>query len=196
MNAAPLLDGATAQVLAFEWLAERRSPRVRTASAASPDLRPFAPGQESAATARARTIAAVAARRRRSALDALRAALRGVPDASGAIARAAMGDVLGDADFFELLRFCDADRLVDALIGERTGRGARRRRTGARDAGGAGARAQRKLRLLSAPMRSPAAERGARGAAARCRRNSTPLASAGCETSPGSWTATTLPTSL
>lgn len=116
MKAAPLCDGPTAQALAFEWLVEAVRPASSYGERVFSGMRPFAPGQESVATARALTVAGVATAAEEAALDAASAALRGVPDVSGAIARAAMDDVLGDADFLELLRFGDAVELVDALM--------------------------------------------------------------------------------
>ncbi|MEO6836584.1 MAG: hypothetical protein ABI231_11870 [Candidatus Tumulicola sp.] len=115
MKTESLLDAASAQALAFAWLANAVRPVSEYGERVFADLRPFKPGEEAAASARAQRIAGVAATFDSARLDAVRDALRGAPDAVGAIARASMGDVLADANFLELQRFCDAIARVDSL---------------------------------------------------------------------------------
>ncbi len=80
------------------------------------DVRPFSPGDEEDAQARAQRVADCAAAFDMVRFDAVRDALRSAPEAIGPIARASMGDVLADANFFELQRFCDAVDHVDGLV--------------------------------------------------------------------------------
>ena len=122
MKAEPLCDAATAQALACQWLVEAVRPAGEYGDRVFETLRPFAPGEERDAQARAARIAGIAAAVDRSRLDAVRDALRGAPDVAAAIARASMGDVLGDASLLELLRFGDAVESVDATAGAILGR--------------------------------------------------------------------------
>lgn len=115
MKASPLLDGVTAQALAFAWLADAVRPASDYGDRAFAGLRPYAAGEEAAARTRAQAIADVAASLDEARLDAIRDALRAAPDAVGAIARASMGDVLADENFLELQRFCDAIARIDGL---------------------------------------------------------------------------------
>jgi hypothetical protein len=117
VKAAPLCDGPSASAFGFEWLADAVAPLSAYGARAFAGLRPFARGKESAALARARTIAEIAATGE-TALDAARACLRDVPDVAGPIARAAMGGILEDADFLELLRFAEAAERLDGLLSE------------------------------------------------------------------------------
>jgi len=111
-----LLDAASAQALAFDWLVAALAPASDYGDRAFAALRPFAPGREAEASARASRIAGIAAAVDSEKLDAAREALRAAPDASGAIARASMGDVLSDPNFLELQRLFDAMSRVDALL--------------------------------------------------------------------------------
>jgi DNA mismatch repair protein MutS2 len=116
VNYAALLDAASAHALAFDWLAAALKPASDYGDRAFAKLVPFAPGEEAQAFARATCVAGVAAAVDASKLDAAREALRGAPDASGAVARASMGDVLSDPNFLELQRLFDAMSRVDALL--------------------------------------------------------------------------------
>jgi DNA mismatch repair protein MutS2 len=115
VNAGSLLDAAGMQALEFAWLRDAVRPASEYGLRIFAGLRPFAPGRERAAQARAQAIADCAAALGVERLDAIRDALRTAPDAIGAIARASMGDVLADASFFELQRFCDAAERIDGL---------------------------------------------------------------------------------
>jgi DNA mismatch repair protein MutS2 len=68
----------------------------------------YGPGDEKAARLAIGSVAAVARAASADALAELAVTLGGAPDPSGALARAAAGDVLEDVDFFELTRFLDA----------------------------------------------------------------------------------------
>lgn len=125
MNAGVLLDDASARELEFRWLREALAPASAYGERIFQELRPFVPGEEAAASARAGAIAALAAAADESRLDAIREVFRSVPDAANAVARASMGDLLGDANLLELQRFFDAcvrlDGLTESLPGvERT----------------------------------------------------------------------------
>jgi DNA mismatch repair protein MutS2 len=115
MRADSLLDSAGLQAFEFSWLVESVRPASEYGLRVFADLRPFEPGAEDAAQTRAERIADCASLDP-DRLDAIRDALRSTPDAAGAIARASMGDVLADAAFFELARFCDCAVRVDGLI--------------------------------------------------------------------------------
>lgn len=116
MIAGTLLDGVAAQALDFSWLVKALAPASEYGRRIFSELAPFAPGEEDLASQRASVIDALAQAADVARLDAVRDALRGAPDATGAVARASMGDVLGDAALFELQRFCDAAARVDSLL--------------------------------------------------------------------------------
>jgi DNA mismatch repair protein MutS2 len=113
---AALLDGASAHALAFDWLVAAVAPASDYGDRVFALLEPFSPGEEARAFARATRIAEIAAAIDASKLDAAREAMRAAPDASAAIARASMGDVLSDPNFLELQRLFDAMSRVDALL--------------------------------------------------------------------------------
>jgi DNA mismatch repair protein MutS2 len=115
-----LLDDITASSLGIATLREMLRPASPYGERIFDEQRPFAPGEERAARTRAEEIAALAAALDESALEVARELFRTAPDAAGAIARGSMGDVLDDADFFELQRFFDACRHIDALLAQRT----------------------------------------------------------------------------
>lgn len=116
MNARTLVDGATSQALDFAWLVKAIAPASEYGHRVFAEIVPFVPGEEERASQRSSAIDALARAAGVERLDAVREALRGAPDASGAVARASMGDVLGDAALFELQRFCDAVARVDSLL--------------------------------------------------------------------------------
>ncbi|MBV8116712.1 MAG: hypothetical protein JOZ01_01970, partial [Candidatus Eremiobacteraeota bacterium] len=116
MKPRSLIDAAGATALEFVWLAEAVKPASEYGLRIFAGAGPFVPGEEEAAQARARRIADCASALEVERLDAVRDALRTAPDVIGALARASMGSVLADADFFELAQFCDVAANVDALI--------------------------------------------------------------------------------
>lgn len=110
-----LLDEISARALEFRWLRAAVAPASAYGERVFDEITPFTPGSEDAAQARARRIAGIARALNAPTLDAVREIFRNVPDASTAIARASMGDVLSDANLLELQRFFDACVRLDAL---------------------------------------------------------------------------------
>lgn len=122
MKPLSLLDAASAQILGFDWLTAAVAPVSAYGERYFAELRPFFVGEEAAAEARAISIAALADALDDNCFEAVRATLRGLPDALSAIARASMGDVLGDPSFLELRRFCEAIGRIDGLVADRASR--------------------------------------------------------------------------
>lgn len=116
MKFEPLFDSATAHALRFQWLLDELEPATEYGRAAFAKIEPFGAGQEAGAAQRSREIAGLADALDISRLDAVREALRSAPDATAAIARAGMGEVLSDVHFLELQRFCDTVARVSALV--------------------------------------------------------------------------------
>jgi DNA mismatch repair protein MutS2 len=112
-----LFDATSAQAIGFPWLRAALAPAGPYGEAIFAQLEPFAPGAQAAASQRAARIARIAATFDDPALDAMREIARAVPDANPTIARAAMGDLLEDANFLELQRFFNACERLDALTG-------------------------------------------------------------------------------
>lgn len=111
-----LLDANTRAALQVAWLRAELEPASEYGRNVFETIEPFAPGFETAAQSRARFIGELARALDGARLDAIRDALRAAPDATPAIARAGMGEVLGDANLLELQRFLDAAGRVDALL--------------------------------------------------------------------------------
>ncbi len=116
MKLSALLDESSAHILGFEWLIGAVAPVSPYGERLFSELRVFAAGEELQAEARARTIAELALRLETDRLETVRAALRDLPDATAAVARASMGDVLDDPHFLELRRFCATIGRVDELL--------------------------------------------------------------------------------
>ncbi len=117
MKPQPLLDAVSADVLGFEWLARAIAPASPYGDRAFSELRPFGVGEEAEAQSRAQRIAEFATRVA-ARLEAIRAEFVELPDATSAIARASMGDVLADPSFLELRRFCATVERIDDLIAD------------------------------------------------------------------------------
>ncbi|MGZ3496087.1 MAG: lysine 5,6-aminomutase reactivase ATPase KamC [Vulcanimicrobiaceae bacterium] len=113
-----LLDATTRGALQLHWLRAELEPVSEYGRRAFETLEPFAPGQEDAARERIRLTLALAHALDGGRIDAIRDALRTAPDATPAIARASMGDVLADANFLELQRMLDAATRIDALLAD------------------------------------------------------------------------------
>jgi DNA mismatch repair protein MutS2 len=111
-----LVDRASAHAVGFEWLTAAVAPVSVYGERHASKLRPFRTNEESHARWRAEMIAGVAAAVDEARNDAARALLRELPDATGAIARASMGEILDDVNFLELQRFCDALESLDSLL--------------------------------------------------------------------------------
>lgn len=103
-----IADQATSAALQLDWLEREIEPVSEYGRRAFAALSAFAPGQEAAAAARMQRVATLARSVQNGSVERLRETLRAAPDVAAAIARAAAGDVLGDADFLELQRFLDA----------------------------------------------------------------------------------------
>jgi DNA mismatch repair ATPase MutS len=115
VKALQLLDEASAEVLALDWLVNAVAPVSPYGERCFAELRPFRPGEEPGAQSRAERIAGVAQRFDAGALDAIARALAQTPDAFGAIARASLGEHLSDSSFFELRAFCETIDRIDEL---------------------------------------------------------------------------------
>ncbi|HET6895778.1 MAG TPA: hypothetical protein VFH72_10400 [Candidatus Baltobacteraceae bacterium] len=112
MKFANVIDSTTASALDVAWLNAQLEPMSEPGRRAYDEFEPLRPGHEQLARERASAVADLAARIDPSEVDALRDALRTMPDPLPAISRAAMGDMLEDANLLELLRFLDvAQRL-------------------------------------------------------------------------------------
>lgn len=116
MKLAELLDPASAQILGADWLSDVLAPISPYGDRSFSNVRPFIPGQEPEAQARAALVAAIGATLDADRLETVRGWLGQVPDAAGAIARASMGDVLDDPQFLELSRFCATIERIDAAL--------------------------------------------------------------------------------
>ncbi len=117
MKPSPLLDDASADVLAFGWLDAAVAPVSAYGERLFCELVPFRPGEEDAAQSRAERIGRIAAAFDASVVQAMRFELAAVPDATGAIARAAMGEALSDPALFELRSFCGTIARIERLRG-------------------------------------------------------------------------------
>ena len=117
MRLADVVDATTAAALRAAWLHAELEPVSETGRRAAQNVAPFRPGEEREARERAQRIADLARAIEAGHVDALRDALRLAPDPIAAIARCAMGEVLSDAQFLELMRFLDAVARIDALLG-------------------------------------------------------------------------------
>jgi DNA mismatch repair ATPase MutS len=103
-----VVDGTTAVALNVAWLNSRLEPLSEPGRRAYAQIAPLPPGEESTAEDRARAITELATRLDTADVDAMRDALRTMPDPLPALSRAAMGDTLDDTHLLELLRFLDA----------------------------------------------------------------------------------------
>jgi MutS domain V len=129
-----LLDAASASVIGFDWLRAAIAPVSPYGERRFAELRPFFAGEELDAQARAERIILLASALGADRIETLRFELSELPDATNAIARASMGDVLTDPSLLELRRFCMA---VDERVGNDAVRTLRETLdTGQRDADG------------------------------------------------------------
>ncbi|GAC1388804.1 MAG: hypothetical protein NVSMB31_03540 [Vulcanimicrobiaceae bacterium] len=116
MKIANVMDAASAAALRIEWLIAELAPVTDYGRRIFERLEPFTAGQEAAAHSSAAEIAEFARAIDSAHIDAIRDALRGVPDAISAIARAGMGDTLTDVNFLEIQRFCDVLERITPLV--------------------------------------------------------------------------------
>lgn len=112
MKFSDLLDARTASALDVAWLTAQLEPLSEPGRRAYDEFAPLKPGEETAASERATSLVRLAQQVDPAEVDAMRDALRVMPDPLPALSRAAMGDTLEDANLLELLRFLDtAQRL-------------------------------------------------------------------------------------
>jgi hypothetical protein len=112
MKFSRLLDSTTASALDAAWLNTQLEPLSEPGRRAYEQFAPFHAGEEQAASERANAIVSLAEQIDAAEVDAMRDALRTMPDPLPALSRAAMGDTLEDVNLLELLRFLDtAQRL-------------------------------------------------------------------------------------
>jgi DNA mismatch repair protein MutS2 len=106
------IDALSAERIGLNWLLAAVAPVGGFGRRHDEGIAPYGPGDEARAQAEIADVVALAARLDANEVGAVRAALRAVPEPSPIIARARVGDQLGDVDFYELGRFVDA---LDAL---------------------------------------------------------------------------------
>ncbi|MBV9270864.1 MAG: hypothetical protein JO165_07215, partial [Candidatus Eremiobacteraeota bacterium] len=116
MNFEGIVDPLTRSALRLQWLEAALEPVSEYGRRCASAISPFQLGEEAQAQAQAREIVRTAQLLDASCIDAIRDALRYAPDATAAIARAGMGDVLSDANLLELQRFLDVAARIEALV--------------------------------------------------------------------------------
>ncbi len=118
MNVGAVLDPLGAHALEVAWLVAALAPASEYGDRTFAALRPFRPGQEALAQARADRVRALADDVDAARLDALRETIRSAPDVVTALARSSMGEVLDDVAFLGLQRFVDAIAQIDVLLAQ------------------------------------------------------------------------------
>jgi hypothetical protein len=103
---------ASASAIGIDWLLEAIAPAGDFGRRTRAGERIFGPGDEAAALAAIAAVDRVAHAFAPARLDELSATLAAAPDPGLLVARALAGDVLADAEFFEVLRLLDA--LIEA----------------------------------------------------------------------------------
>ena len=116
MRFGSIIDATTASALDVAWLNAQLEPLSEPGRRAYDRLEPLRPGEELAAQQRANAIADLAKRMEPAEVDAMRDALRTMPDPLPALSRAAMGATLEDANLLELLRFLDVVQRLHAHV--------------------------------------------------------------------------------
>lgn len=116
MRFANVVDSTTASALDVAWLNAQLEPLSEPGRRAYEAFAPLRPGQEPEAQARAAAIAELANRIDSAEVDAMRDALRTMPDPLPALSRVAMGDALEDTNLLELLRFLEVAQRLHAYI--------------------------------------------------------------------------------
>jgi hypothetical protein len=115
MNAPLPWTAATAAACGLDMLRRAIAPGCGFGRAALAQTRAYAPGDEAEALAAAGRVDAVAREAEGERLSRVRAALAAAPDPLPSAARARGGEILSDADFFDLLRFDESLRELAAL---------------------------------------------------------------------------------
>jgi hypothetical protein len=113
---AEIVDAASASALDVAWLNAQLEPLSEPGRRAYEQMQPLRPGQEREAQERARAVTDLARSIDPAEVDAMRDALRTMPDPLPAVSRGAMGDVLEDANLLEILRFLDVAQRLRAYV--------------------------------------------------------------------------------
>lgn len=116
MNWESFADPLTRGALQLDWLEAALEPVSEYGRREFAQLVPFSPDRIELLRAALRTVARVAQALEPAGADAIRDALRAAPDATGAIARGAIGQTLTDANFLELQRLCEVVGRVRGLL--------------------------------------------------------------------------------
>ncbi|MDQ6933636.1 MAG: hypothetical protein M3160_10765, partial [Candidatus Eremiobacteraeota bacterium] len=101
------VDPATAELIALPWLLEKLEPASEYGRTAMKMLRPFALGEETQALAHIERVVRVAQTLNAHEISASRASLRDAGDATAAIARLSVSEVLTDSHFLQIRQFCE-----------------------------------------------------------------------------------------
>lgn len=115
-----LLDDQSAERLGFLWLRSAVAPVSAYGERRFSELRPYRAGEERLASERARGIAQRADAMDPESVEGGLTVIAGLPDVAAIVARAAIGDVLEDADFYELLHFCHGAERLDGIANAAT----------------------------------------------------------------------------
>jgi DNA mismatch repair protein MutS2 len=110
-----LIDDQSAERLGFAWLEAAIAPVSAYGARAFAQLRPYRPGEERAAFERATEIEGRARSLSSDRVGATLGAIAALPDIAPIVARAAIGEVLDDPDFYELLHFCEGVQALDGI---------------------------------------------------------------------------------
>ncbi len=110
-------DESTERACGLDVLRRAIAPGCGFGRAAQSRERPFGPGDEEAAAAAATQVCAVARAAGRERLERFRKVLAAAPDPATLLLRAGSGEILEDADFFDLVRFCEALRDLGDVAG-------------------------------------------------------------------------------
>jgi len=108
------VDPATAEMIGLGWLLSNLEPVSEYGRLQFADTTTFRFGQEAQALAQIRQVARLAEVMTAEEVDAARSCLHRVSDATATIATLALAEVLTDAQFLDILAFCDAVEQVRA----------------------------------------------------------------------------------
>jgi DNA mismatch repair protein MutS2 len=120
------VDAPTAERIGLDWLRAAVAPVGAFGRRHDEQIAPYGPGDEPVAEREIAEVVALAARLAPDEVAGVRAALRAVPEPTPIVARARVGDPLGDVDFYELGRFVDALDLLGRAWDAAGGEGPRR----------------------------------------------------------------------
>lgn len=120
MNPGGLLDAPSAERFGFAWLRAAVAPVSAYGARAFAHLHAYNPGEERAASERARAVEARARNMPAERVGATLSAIARLPDVASIVTRASIGEVLDDPDFYELLQFCACVEAFDGIPNEAT----------------------------------------------------------------------------